>query len=501
MDYDEYFHDHLTTMQMQTKKLLSNNNWYFQRTADDVNTSTRPYSVGKNQLIPVIFQDKSFDVSELKNNKKKESSDQSSNPHENNKSHNQNENNNPAQNNQTRGLNDDNRAANTNEENINEVPEDATPVLVSKSNDSESDEEQYDKNPQTDNKPKPVHNKRFGLIAYNIRNIETDVKCLVISEPPGPDKLHACEFDEDGASFVWKYAKGIGSKKCDAYPSAKEDVKNWLCQEISPMTVNEKYKLQPVNQFITGKYGANYKNTYQRVLSLNKLIVKTPLSEYEQGPYSIFTGKSGDENELVNSLEVLPAFTILSEPKYGSYNVDQATLNKLAMLAVGTNDPTLAKEAIIKQHEIDTKARKEVAKRQRELERNNGAPRQRGRRRAVQPIIGEQGAHENEDIALENSESEEDDDEEADENDEQAIQQPANLASTHRQLHIKMDTVLQSGQSIIQVLKIGDDNVTNTYGVYMGDQKAKRQRTLQVKLYDGALVTVSIKDTFLLEQI
>lgn len=297
MDFDLYFDGILSTMQMNTKKLHSLNNWYFQKTDNDVSTSARPYSVGRNELVPVIFQDKSADPeSYIKQNKQNQSSNQSN--HKNNQKDNQNETSNSQPGGQVTMSNENNEQDHQQIEET-KVFEDGE---VAKGSDVQH--AAIERNPQ--NAQKTVHNRRFGLIAYNIPNIETEVTRLVISEPPGPDKLQGCEFDEDGARFVWNYANGI--RKSDALPRVKEDVERWLKHDISPLvSANGKFKTQPVNQFIKSKYGEDHKNVYERVLCLNKKVNKTPLSAYDLGPYSRF--QSSGENELINNLEVMPAFT------------------------------------------------------------------------------------------------------------------------------------------------------------------------------------------------
>lgn len=460
MDYDSYFENHLTKMTLHTKKQLSLNNWYFQKSETDVDSSTRQYSVAKNALVPVIFEDKSSDFKNMDRSKKKkkQTENQAANvDHEESDD------------------DDDHMSGSNSEVEVEQVP---PPVL--------------DDDPPVLSDDPPVSNKRFGLIAYKIVNIETELSSLVVSDPGGPGELRPCDFDAEGAKFVFSYENGITSKKSNASQIVKVDVKNWFETDIAPIKVGKEYKLQSAQSFITNKYGVNHKNVYQRLLYLNNLIKKTPLSAYANCPFGLGNSNAADENSLVNNLEVMPAFTILSEPKYGNYNVDQATLNKLAMLATATNDPVLARETIIKEYDMEKKAQREAAKLQRQQERLV-------RQRADPVPVAEEQQPPNTIAEPTNVTAEVTNDEENTDEEEMFLDHAA-LSLSHRQLNIKMDTVLHKRTSIIHVLKVGDENV-NTYGYFMDERVTKRQRILEVRLNDGSIVSVSITNAYLLQQI
>lgn len=594
MDYDSYFASHLTNMQMHTKKLLSNNNWYFQQSKTDVDTTTRPFSVEKDELVSLIFQDKSSTFYKNKVNFKNNTGKSFGidDPHKDEdiaqyyagtdhvnadkdqviiSSNEDSEDGNVEEVSQAVLVNDtasssnnttlenynnnNNRSSGSSadESNSNNITETLDTIAnithiakptTSRSNiqniacdslsscsdtsDDDYDDDVDDNDDHSQLKIKSrTSNQKYGLIAYNMRNIETQTANIVISETAGPDHLVVSNFDGEDAKFIWKYVNGM--RKSNEPNNVKIDLEEWL-KSVPPRPSGDKFEEAAGVNFVNKTYGNEYKNVYQRVTKLNNEVMKTPLQQYHLGPYASTVTRLGHEDDLVNNLPILPSFTTIAEPKYESQNVDQATLNKLAMLAMANNDPVLATQAIIKNHEIEqkkqraekkekaqekktSKTQKEVVEQGKKTDSNEiKAQLRMGSNKAVSIC-----QHSSSNVPVNNGHSTSNSTvvenasvqallmvSEAKITSTQAelkeiLDAPSKVTLTYRQLNVSMETVFEKQKSIIHVYQSPDYD-SQTFGLFIEATEFKRQRFLKVKMYNSEIITVNIKHVYLLQK-
>lgn len=484
-NFVKYFLKHINDLPMHCKKLLSNNNWYLQREENgNVITSTRLFSVEPNQKVPLLFQDKKSSFYEKKQNFKEKTGKSFGidDPHDDSDI--------AAHLVRTLGHDDE-------EHQENEL------ILVDDNDeddyddcDDEDDEDEYEDS-DDESYDNTTVNQKFGLIAYNMNNTETVTDSIVTSDPPGPDELEFCEFDEESAKFVHKYVRGI--RKSFEKQQVKKDVASWAQSDLPKRLENG--KLQSAAEFVKSKYGDKYKNCYQRVLQLNTEVQKTPFSKYLHGPYSSFTDEGNnhsDENHLVNNLPLLPSLTTIASAKYAMNNVDQAQLNKLATLATANNDPEEAEKTIIKNYLIRQKKEKE----------NKKSAAQAKKSAKARASLGDKSVAE--DNPPHDDENNED---EVDEEDAHSIEEVGdsvedilsevmaleNVCSKYRQLNISANADLVIDSSIIHIAK-SKNHDSNTFGILIKDtQLTLRKRRLEVKLVDGEIVEISPNEAYLLQ--
>lgn len=541
MDYDKYFEGHVTSMKLKNKRLLSNNNWYFQKTKMGVNTSTRLFSIAANAYAPLIFQDKSSTYYDKK------------------KRYTQRENGRKEQ----KKRNNDNDDSNSDDDSSSDDEEEALIAARSNNNivsiiDDEGDVETSESSKDSScGQCDLTSNQQFGLVAYNLQNIETMTTNLVISQPGDITSIQPCNFDMSGGKFVYSYAKHItGSKENKA---TIQSVESWLSKDVPPKpakTDPAPFDRIATARFIQNRFGAHHKNVFDRVLQLNAVIKKTPLCDYQLGPYSSIanTHYEEDENSLVASLPTMPFLTSLAEPKYASHNVDLAHLNKCAMLALGTHDPEQARATIIQNYlieqriqrqdaanerkakadadptQVEVAAAKLAAKEAKEVakaaakEAKDAAKAAKAAAKAAAKdakadanaptqVHAQAATEADATTAIEDTEALET----ADIADTKASRKPVQLdykellygimfdeqwMTKYRQLNVKIDTVLRPFVDVVQIANKPGEFDRETFALYMCDvlgQHKRANRKLKVQLSTGREVVVDLKDVYLLQ--